>query len=140
MSPSRTCCCVRCARRACSSRGPRMGFLSVEAFTIGAALLVAVLATYLLKPSRPSRRVSSTFLWLAAFHEMQADRPWRRVPPSVLLLLQLLALAAIVLALARPFTLSADSSGLDAVVLLDVSASTQATDVQPSRFEAARAR
>src|SRR5919204_667457 len=117
-----------------------MGFLSIEAFIIGAALLVAVLATYLLRPSRPTRRVSSTFLWLAAFHEMQADRPWRRVPPSLLLLLQLLALAAIVAAIARPFTLAADASGLDAIVLLDVSASTHATDVAPSRFDAARAR
>jgi von Willebrand factor type A domain/Aerotolerance regulator N-terminal len=117
-----------------------MGFLSLDAFSIGAALLVAVLATYLLKPSRPTRRVSSTFLWLAAFHEMQADRPWRRVPPSLLLLLQLLALGAIIAALARPFTLSADTSGLDAIVVLDTSASTQATDVPPSRFEAARQR
>ncbi len=117
-----------------------MGFLSGEAFLIGAALLVAVLATYLLKPSRPTRRVSSTFLWLAAFHEMQADRPWRRVPPSMLLLLQLLALAAIVAALARPFALRADASGLDAIVLVDTSASMQATDVSPSRFEAGRAR
>ena len=32
-------------------------------------------------------------------------------------------------ALARPFVLSADASGLDAIVLLDVSASMQATDV-----------
>jgi Ca-activated chloride channel homolog len=115
-----------------------MGFLGPEVFAIGAALLVAVLATYLLKPSRPTRRVSSTFLWLAAFHEMQADRPWRRVPPSLLLWLQLLALAAIVAALARPFVLSADASGLDAIVLIDTSASTRATDVAPSRFEAER--
>jgi hypothetical protein len=117
-----------------------MGFLSIEAFAIGAGLLVALLATYLLKPSRPTRRVSSTFLWLATFHELQADRPWRRVPPSVLLLLQALALAAIVLALARPFTLSADASGQDAIVLLDVSASMHATDITPSRFEAGRQR
>src|SRR5438105_15574636 len=115
-----------------------MGFLSAEAFIVGAVLLVAVLSTYLLKPSRPTRRVSSTFLWLAAFHEMQADRPWRRVPPSLLLWLQLLALAAIVLALARPFVTSVDATGLDAVVLLDTSASMQASDVAPSRFEAAR--
>jgi hypothetical protein len=117
-----------------------VGFLSTEALVIGGVLLVAVLATYLLKPSRPTRRVSSTFLWLAAFHEMQADRPWRRVPPSLLLLLQLLALGAIVAALARPFTLTADASGLDAIVLLDTSASTQATDVAPSRFAAERAK
>ncbi len=118
-----------------------MGFFGlVEVAGIGAALFVALLATYLLKPSRPTRRVSSTFLWVAAFHEMQTDRPWRRVPPSVLLLLQILALVAIVAALARPYVLSVDASGLDSIVLIDVSASTQARDVSPSRFDAARAR
>src|ERR1051325_1135884 len=110
-----------------------MGFFAPEAAVVGGARLVALLATYLLKPSRPVRRVSSTFLWLAAFHEMQTDRPWRRVPPSILLLLQLLALAAIVAALARPFVISIDSSGLDSIVLIDVSAAMQATDVAPSR-------
>jgi Mg-chelatase subunit ChlD len=103
-------------------------------------LLVAVAITYFLKPSRPSRRVSSTLLWMAAYHELQARRPWRRVPPSVLLLLQLLALAAIVVALARPYVMSTEATGPDGIVLLDTSASMQATDVAPSRFEAARAR
>src|SRR4029450_9849241 len=100
-----------------------MGFFAAEVAAIGGVLLVALLATYLLKPSRPVRRVSSTFLWLAPFHEMQADRPWRRVPPSVLLILQLLALGAIIAALARPYVVSVDASGLDSIVLLDVSAS-----------------
>jgi Ca-activated chloride channel family protein len=116
------------------------GFLVPAAFLAGAALLVAVAITYLLKPSRPARRVSSTLLWMAAYHELQARRPWRRIPPSVLLLLQILALAALVIALARPYVLSAEATGPDAIVLLDVSASMQASDVAPSRFEAARAR
>src|SRR4051794_26494168 len=119
-----------------------MGFLALTPVLLwtAAALAAAVLITYLLRPSRPTRRVSSTFLWLAAFHELHADRPWRRVPPSVFLLIQLLALAAIIAALARPYVLSAEGPGLDAIVLLDVSASMHATDVQPTRFEAARAR
>jgi Ca-activated chloride channel homolog len=116
------------------------GFLVPIVFVAGAGLLVAVAITYLLKPSRPSRRVSSTLLWMAAYHELQARKPWRRVPPSLLLLLQILALAAIVAALARPYVLSAESTGPDGIVLLDVSASMQATDIAPSRFEAARAR
>src|SRR5215207_966865 len=116
------------------------GVLVPIAFVAGAFLLGAVAITYLLKPSRPSRRVSSTLLWMAAYHELQARRPWRRVPPSVLLLLQCLALAAIVVALARPYVLSDESTGPDAIVLLDVSASMLATDIPPNRFEAARAR
>ncbi|MBV9172133.1 MAG: VWA domain-containing protein [Chloroflexi bacterium] len=117
-----------------------MGFLVPSVFVLGGALALAILATYLLRPRRPTRRVSSTLLWLAALHDLQASRPWRRIPPTVLLLLQLGALAAIVGAFARPFVLSPDATGLQSVVLLDVSASMQATDVSPSRFEAARSR
>ncbi|HEX9372539.1 MAG TPA: VWA domain-containing protein, partial [Roseiflexaceae bacterium] len=117
-----------------------MGFIAPGALIVGLGLLALVLATYLLRPRRPVRRISSTFLWLAALNDLQAAKPWRRVPPSVILLLQLLAVAAISLALARPFALSADSSGPYSVVLLDGSASMQATDIAPSRFEAAKAR
>ena len=117
-----------------------MGFLAPGAFLAGAALLLAILATYLLRPRRPTRRVSSTFLWLAALHDVQAQQPWRRVPPSLLLLLQIAALLAMVTALARPFLLSAESTGPYSVVLIDASASMQATDTAPSRFEIARTR
>src|SRR5205085_1756518 len=117
-----------------------MGFLAPSAFVVGAALLAAILATYLLRPRRPVRRISSTFLWLAALHELEAQRPWRRVPPSLLLLLQIAALAALVGAVARPFTLSTQATGPFTIVLLDSEASMQATDLKPSRFEAARAR
>ena len=117
-----------------------MGFVAPAALLVGAALLAIVVATYLLRPRRPTRRVSSTFLWLAALNDLQAARPWRRVPPSVLLLLQILALAGLIGALARPYVLSTESGGPFSVVLVDASASMQATDVQPSRFEAARRR
>jgi Ca-activated chloride channel homolog len=115
-----------------------MGFLAPTAFIAGAALLLVILATYLLRPRRPARRVSSTFLWLAALHDLEAQKPWRRVPPSLLLLLQIAALAAMVGAVARPFLQSTQSTGPYTVVLLDASASMQATDVSPSRFEQAR--
>ncbi|MGI9149242.1 MAG: VWA domain-containing protein [Chloroflexota bacterium] len=117
-----------------------MGFLAPTAFLAGAALLLAIVATYLLRPRRPARRVSSTFLWLAALTDVQAQQPWRRIPPSLLLLLQVAALAAMVSALARPYVLSAESSGPFSIVLVDASASMQATDAGPSRLEVARTR
>jgi Ca-activated chloride channel homolog len=117
-----------------------VGFLAPGAFLAGAALLLAILATYLLRPRRPTRRVSSTFLWLAALHDVQAQQPWRRVPPTLLLLLQIAALVAMVSALARPFLLTTASTGPFSVVLVDASASMQATDTLPSRFEVARTR
>ena len=42
-------------------------------------------------------------------------------------------------AVARPFALTTQSTGPFTIILLDASASMQATDVKPSRFEAARA-
>ncbi|HEV7666584.1 MAG TPA: VWA domain-containing protein, partial [Chloroflexota bacterium] len=117
-----------------------MGFFAPSAFLIGAGLLVAILATYLLRPRRPARRVSSTLLWLAALNDVQAQQPWRRIPPSILLLLQIAILAALIGALARPFLRSTESTGPFSIVLLDASASMQATDVAPSRFEVARQR
>jgi hypothetical protein len=117
-----------------------VGFLAPAAFIGGAALLLAILATYLLRPRRPMRRVSSTFLWLAALHDLEAQKPWRRVPPSLLLLLQIAALLAMIGAVARPFLSSTQSTGPYTVVLVDASASMQATDVAPSRFEEARTR
>src|SRR5258708_38755792 len=38
-----------------------VGFLAPAAFLVGGALLLAILATYLWRPPRPSRRVSGTF-------------------------------------------------------------------------------
>src|ERR1700682_84655 len=114
--------------------------LAPGAFLVGAALLLAILATYLLRPRRPARRVSSTFLWLAALNDVQAQQPWRRVPPSLLLLLQIAAPVGMVTPLPRPFLLSAESTGPYTVVLVDASASMQAIDTVPSRFEMARTR
>src|SRR3954464_5808379 len=115
-----------------------MGVLAPAALLGGALLLLAVLATYFLRPRRPNRRVSSTFLWLAALDDVHARQPWRRGPPSLLLLLQLLALGTLAIALARPYILSPEAPGPFTVVLLDAAASMQATDVPPSRFEAAQ--
>src|SRR5436189_5404207 len=102
-----------------------MGFVAPAALLIGAGLLLAVLATYLLRPRRPARRISSTFLWLAALNDLQAAKPWRRVPPSVVLLLQLLAAAALSLPLARPYLLSTEPSGPYSIVPIAASASAQ---------------
>src|SRR5438067_2722133 len=117
-----------------------MGFFAPSIFLLGAGLLLAILATYLLRPRRPLRRVSSTFLWLAALHDLEAQRPWRRVPPSLLLLLQIAALLAMVAGVGRPFILPTQSTGPFSVVLLDASASMQASDASPSRFEQAKRR
>jgi Ca-activated chloride channel family protein len=88
--------------------------------------------------SRRRLRVSAVFLW-ADLPRASTGRSRRRWPPlSVLLLLQLLAASLAVLALARPATPSEPPRHL--ALVLDASGSMQATDVAPSRFDAARAR
>jgi len=105
-----------------------------------AVVAAPIVALYVLKMRRPTRVVPSAFLWDEVLRDVQANAPWQRLRPNLLLLLQLLAVAALVLALARPYTLRAAVAPGDVVAVLDASALMGATDVAPSRFAAARAR
>jgi len=120
-----------------------MGFLSSLSFLTPLALALAALAVpivllYMLRLRRTETPISSTFLWQQLVRDREANAPWQRLRPNLLLLLQLLILAALVLALARPFVEVKTISTGRIVLLLDASASMAATDVSPSRFEAAR--
>jgi polyferredoxin len=56
----------------------------------------------MLKLRRTQTRVSSTMLWEKILRDKQANTPWQKLKRNLLLLLQLLILAALVFALARP--------------------------------------
>ena len=114
-----------------------MGFLAPSALFFG-LLAIPVLALYLLRVRGRERRVSSTFLWRHVVHDIEANTLWQRLRPSLLLFLQLLALAALVFALAGPYFLRASGIEGDLILVLDASASMQASDVSPSRFGQAR--
>lgn len=114
-----------------------MNFLSPLAFAFAAALPVVVVF-YLLKRKRVTRLVPSTLLWERFLAETQASAPFQRLRRNWLLLFQLLLLALVVLALARPYFRGRVGDGGLTVLVLDASASMQATDVAPSRFDAAR--
>ena len=106
------------------------------------ALLLSVLAVpivlmYVLKLRRQEYRVPSTFLWRQAMQDVQANAPWQRLRFNVLLLLQLLALAALILSLAQPAYSRSHVIAGDLVVIVDESYGMQAQDVSPSRFAAA---
>ena len=114
-----------------------MGFLAPAALFL-ASLAIPIVIFYMLKLRRQPARVSSLFLWQQVLEDRRANAPWQRLRRHLLLLLQLLILALLVMALARPyFTVQARVQG-NVVLLLDASASMQATDVLPNRFEAAR--
>ena len=110
-----------------------MGFLAPSALFFG-LLAIPIVALYLLRLRGRERRVSSIFLWRHVVQDREANTLWQRLRPNLLLLLQLLALAALVLALAGPYFLRASSVEGDLILALDASASMRASDVSPSRF------
>ncbi len=116
-----------------------MSFLAPGAFFLG-LLLPVIVALYLLKLRRTEREVSSTYLWRRMVRDVEANAPWQKLRPNLLLLLQLLFLAALIFALTRPFHWSEGLSGEAAIFIIDSSASMSATDTTPSRLEAAKSR
>ena len=109
--------------------------IGVYAAAVAVPLLLLL---YFLKLKRQEIIVSSTLLWKRAVQDLQVNAPFQRLRRNLLLLLQLLALMAILLALAGPVLAWKGGPGKRYVLLIDRSASMNATDVQPSRLEAAK--
>ncbi len=110
-----------------------MSLLTPLALALGVTLPIVVIF-YLLKVRRRDEEVSSTFLWNDLIRDLAAHEPLQRLRWNLLLLLQLIGLALITFAVARPFTQQVGEKPVQAILLLDGSASMQAQDVQPSRF------
>ena len=115
-----------------------MSFLTPAAFLFALSLPVVVLF-YLLKRKRVVKLVPSTILWQKFLAETQASAPFQRLRHNWLLLLQLLLLLLAVLALTRPYFSGRTPDASLQVVILDASASMQARDGEPTRFDSARA-
>lgn len=115
-----------------------MDWLSPTTGLIAAAVAVpALLALYFLRLKRREVLISSTLLWKRAVQDLQVNAPFQRLRRNILLLLQLLALAALLVALARPVLSSASGPPMRHVILIDRSRSMSATDVAPSRLDEA---
>ncbi len=116
-----------------------MALLAPAALALGLLALPIVLL-YMLRLRRREQTVSSTFLWRELVRDRAANAPWQRLRRNLLLLLQLLILAALVLALARPALRLPGLGGGNVIVLLDASASMQAADgAAGTRFDDVRA-
>jgi Ca-activated chloride channel homolog len=114
-----------------------MSFLSPLGLAL-AGLLLPLVFLYLLRVQRREQRVSSLLLWASSMRDQQATAFLGRLRRDPLLILQILALLLLALALARPVVPVMGEGERKVVVVLDGSASMKATDVSPSRFEAAR--
>ncbi len=114
-----------------------MNFLS-PASLLFALTIPVVIVFYLLKRKRVARLVSSTLLWQKFLAETQASAPFQKLRRNWLLILQIIMLLLAVLALSRPYFAARARHSQLRVLILDASASMQATDELPSRFEVAR--
>ena len=113
--------------------------------TPGAGLLFAaialplLLALYILRLQRQELRIPATFLWFKSVEDLHANTPFQRLRPSILLILQMVALILVVIAIMQPQFQGVAPRGGNHVLLIDCSASMSATDegVQ-SRLEVAK--
>lgn len=86
-------------------------------------LAIPIILLYLLRLRRREQVVSSTLLWQQLVSDRAANAPWQKLRRNILMFLQLLALAALIFSLARPYFKSAGRLDGDLIILMDVSAS-----------------
>lgn len=119
---------------------PSMTPISVWTWLVPVLAAAAVLALYFLKTRRHPVLVPSTLLWRRTIEDHRVNALWQKLRKSILLLLQLLAIAAAAVALLRPSWEGSQLRGGRYVFLLDDSASMATTDVKPTRLDEAKRR
>jgi hypothetical protein len=99
-------------------------FLSWQSLAWAAGLTVPPLVTlYFLKLRREEKPVPSTLLWKRAVQDLRVNAPFQRLRSNLLLLLQLLILAAGAVALGKPMFESVERPEDTLILLIDHSAS-----------------
>lgn len=114
------------------------GLTLTEVLTVLGGFGAAVTALYLLKLRRRRVEVPFVHLWQEVLAEKQTTRLFSALKRFFSWLLALAVVAALALALGDPRRTGASDEGRTTVVLIDTSASMQATDVAPDRLRAAR--
>jgi hypothetical protein len=101
-----------------------MNFLNPwVALGVASVAVPLLVLLYFLKLRRREELVPSTLLWKRAVQDLQVNAPFQRLRRNLLLLLQLLILAAAITALARPIIRSTATDERNLVILIDRSAS-----------------
>lgn len=97
-----------------------------------------IIMLYFLKLRRVPVSVPSTYLWQRTIEDLHVNSIWQRLRKNLLLLLQLLILAALILACLRPGFRGEQSMGKRTILMIDNSCSMRSTDVLPSRLASAK--
>lgn len=100
-------------------------------------LAVPIVILHMLTPRRPPTSVSSLLHWDGLKHSITAAEPWQKLRWSLLLILQLLAVALFALALSRPAVLEESQLAEHTVFIVDASGSMAAIDGEPDRLGSA---
>lgn len=113
-------------------------------FAVPSALLLAaialpIIALYVLKVRLRRVSVSTNLFWKQIYDDKPPRAWWQNLRHLFSLLAQLLLLLLLVLAVADPYFSWQASKARRIVVVMDTSASMMATDISPTRFDAARA-
>ncbi len=114
-----------------------MSFALPIAFTL-AAIALPIVALYILKVRLRRVPVSTNLFWKQIYEEKPPRSIWQHFRHLMSLLIQLLLLLLIVLAIADPYFSWQVLQARRLVLVIDNSASMRATDVAPSRLEAAK--
>ncbi len=117
-----------------------INMLSWWQWLIMAAVPPLVVMLYFLKLRRMPVTVPSTYLWQRTIEDLHVNSIWQRLRKNLLLLLQLLVLAALILACLRPGFRGDEKLGNRSIFMIDNSCSMQATDVEPTRLAVAKKR
>src|SRR5437868_9744233 len=103
-----------------------------------ALLAVPVVVFYVLKIRLKRVPVSTVIFWRQLFDEKRPRSLWQRLRHLVSLLVQMALLGLMVAALAEPFFSWEVLSARRVVLVLDNSASMNATDIEPTRLAKAK--
>jgi hypothetical protein len=106
--------------------------------SLGAAAGSIVVVLYILKLRRRAVPVPFSPIWQRLLGERETTALFSKLKRILSLLLQLVLLGLLLLALGDPRLVQSRASGRNIVVLVDTSASMQATDVRPNRLTAAK--